>query len=262
MSDDATEQELVAERHGAVLVARLNRPDARNSLNASLFRAIGAAVIEAESNPEVRVLVLTGTGDRAFCAGMDLRAFAAGEAVGVGKDDETVACNRLMAGDVAVPVVGAANATAVGGGFELLLGCDLIVASDQAKFGLPEVKRGLFPGGRGTFLSLRIPMGLALELLLTGDSIDAARAYEIGLVNAVVPAGDVLTAALALAERIAANGPLGVAAVKELGRLAVFDAPAAVERQKVWQRTVFQSEDAREGAAAFVEKRPPVWQGK
>ncbi len=262
MSDDVTEQELVAERHGAVLVARLNRPDARNSLNASLFRAIGAAVIEAESNPEVRVLVLTGTGDRAFCAGMDLRAFAAGEAVGVGKDDETVACNRLMAGDVAVPVVGAANATAVGGGFELLLGCDLIVASDQAKFGLPEVKRGLFPGGRGTFLSLRIPMGLALELLLTGDSIDAARAYEIGLVNAVVPAGDVLTAAVALAERIAANGPLGVAAVKELGRLAVFDAPAAVERQKVWQRTVFQSEDAREGAAAFVEKRPPVWQGK
>lgn len=254
--------ELVVERRGAVLVARLNRPDARNSLNASLFRAIGAAVIEAESNPEVRVLVLTGTGDRAFCAGMDLRAFSAGEAVGVGADPDTKACNRLMRGEVAVPVVGAANATAVGGGFELLLGCDVIVASSEAKFGLPEVKRGLFPGGRGTFLTLRVPMGLALEMLLTGDSIDAARGYEIGLLNAVVPPGDVVDTAVALAERIAANGPLGIAAVKELGRLAVADAGAAAERQKVWQRTVFQSEDAREGAAAFVEKRPPVWKGK
>lgn len=254
--------ELVVERRGAVLVARLNRPDARNSLNASLFRAIGAAVLEAESDPEVRVLVLTGTGDRAFCAGMDLRAFAAGEAVGVGKDDETVACNRLMAGDVAVPVVGAANATAVGGGFELLLGCDLIIASSDAKFGLPEVKRGLFPGGRGTFLPLRVPLGIALEMLLTGDSIDAARGYEIGLLNAVVAPGEVVETAVALAERIAANGPLGVAAVKEVGRLVVADAAAAIERQKVWQKTVFQSEDAKEGATAFVEKRPPVWKGR
>jgi enoyl-CoA hydratase/carnithine racemase len=254
--------ELVVERRGAVLVAGLNRPDARNSLNASLFRAIGAAVLEAESDPELRVLVLTGTGDKAFCAGMDLRAFAAGEAVGVGTDDETVACNRLMAGDVSVPLVGAANATAVGGGFELLLGCDVIVASSDAKFGLPEVKRGLFPGGRGTFLPLRVPMGIALEMLLTGDLIDAARGYEIGLLNAVVPASDVLETAVELAERIAANGPLGVAAVKEIGRLVVQDATAAVERQKVWQRTVFQSEDAREGATAFVEKRPPVWKGR
>lgn len=262
MSDDVAEQELVVERHRAVLVARLNRPDARNSLNASLFRAIGAAVIEAETNPEVRVLVLTGTGDRAFCAGMDLRAFASGEAVGVGRDDETVACNRLMAGDVAVPVIGAANATAVGGGFELLLGCDVIIASSEAKFGLPEVKRGLFPGGRGTFLPLRVPMGIALEMLLTGDSIDAARGYEIGLLNAVVPPGEVVDAAVALAERIAANGPLGVAAVKEVGRLVLADSAAAVERQKAWQKTVFQSEDAKEGATAFVEKRPPVWKGR
>lgn len=262
MSESDERSELVVERQGPVLVARLNRPDARNSLNASLFRAIGAAVLEAESDPELRVMVLTGTGDRAFCAGMDLAAFAAGEKVGVGDDPETRAGNRLMAGDVAVPLVGAANATAVGGGLELLLGCDLIVASTDARFGLPEVKRGLFPGGRGTFLPLRVPLGIALELLLTGDLVDAGRAYEIGLVNRVVPAADVLDTAVDLAERIAANGPLGVAAVKEIARLVLVDTDRANERQRHWQRVVFQSEDAKEGARAFVEKRQPNWSGR
>lgn len=254
--------ELVVERLGPVLVARLNRPDARNALNATLFRAIGGAIIEAETDPDVRVMVLTGTGDRAFCAGMDLAAFAAGEAVGVGDDPETRACNRLMTGDVAVPLVGAANGTAVGGGLELLLGCDLIVASADAKFGLPEVKRGLFPGGRGTYLPLRVPLGIALEMLLTGDLVDAGRAAEIGLVNRVVPAGEVLDTAVGLAERIGANGPLGVAAVKEIARLVLVDADKAGERQRFWHKKVFQSEDAREGATAFVEKRPPVWKGR
>lgn len=259
MSD---EQNLVVERRGAVLVARLNRPDARNSLNASLFRAIGAAVLEAETDPELRVLVLTGTGDRAFCAGMDLAAFAAGEQVGVGDDPETKAGTRLMAGDVSVPLVGAANGAAVGGGLELLLGCDLIVASSAARFGLPEVKRGLFPGGRGTYLPLRVPLGLALELLLTGDLIDAPRAYEVGLVNRVVAADEVLDTAVDLAERIAANGPLGVAAVKEIARLVLVDSEKAKERQRHWQKVIFSSEDAKEGAAAFVEKRAPNWQGR
>lgn len=254
--------ELVVERRGPVLVARLNRPDARNSLNASLFRAIGAAVLEAETDPELRVLVLTGTGDRAFCAGMDLAAFAAGEQVGVGDDPETKAGNRLMAGDVSVPLIGAANGAAVGGGLELLLGCDLIVASSEARFGLPEVKRGLFPGGRGTFLPLRVPLGLALELLLTGDLVDAARAYEMGLVNSVVAPDAVVDSAVELAERIAANGPLGVAAVKEIARLVLVDTDKANERQRHWQKVIFSSEDAKEGARAFVEKRTPNWQGR
>lgn len=259
MSDS---DELVVERRGPVLVARLNRPDARNSLNASLFRAIGAAVLEAETDPELRVLVLTGTGDRAFCAGMDLAAFAAGEQVGVGDDPETRAGNRLMAGDVSVPLIGAANGAAVGGGLELLLGCDLIVASSEARFGLPEVKRGLFPGGRGTFLPLRVPLGLALELLLTGDLVDAARAYEMGLVNSVVAPDAVVDSAVELAERIAANGPLGVAAVKEIARLVLVDTGKANERQRHWQKVIFSSEDAKEGARAFVEKRTPNWQGR
>jgi enoyl-CoA hydratase/carnithine racemase len=256
--DDA---ELVRERRGAVAVLRLNRQEVRNALSPGLVSALGAAVIEADADPEVRAIVLTGTGNRAFCAGMDLRAFAEGQRSDT-TEDGTRGFLRLVRGEVATPMVGAANATAVAGGFELLLACDVVVASSEAHFGLPEVKRGLFAGGGGTFLGTRIPLAVALEMILTGDTIDAARAYELGLVNAVVPAADVLPAALGLADRIAANGPLGVAASKELTRLAVSDPARVPERLAALQPAVFASEDAREGARAFVEKRPPVWQGR
>ncbi len=206
--------ELVRERRDAVLILRLNRPDARNALTPTLLRAIGAAVLEAESDASVRAIVLTGTGDRAFCAGMDLRAFTAGEQIGAGDDPASRGFFRLLEGAVSVPLVGAANGTAVAGGLELLLGCDVIVASSTAEFGLPEVKRGLFPAGGGTFLGTRIPLGTALEMALTGDPVTAERAYSLGLVNALAPPDQVLETAVALAERIAANGPLALAAVK------------------------------------------------
>jgi enoyl-CoA hydratase/carnithine racemase len=254
--------ELVRDRRGPVLVARLNRPEARNALTPEVIRGIGAAIVEAEADPEIRAVVLTGTGDRAFCAGMDLRAFAAGEQTGLSDDDAGRGFTRLIEGDATVPVVGAANGTAVAGGFELLLGCDVIVASSAAEFGLPEVKRGLFPAGGGTFLGTKVALGIALEMTLTGDAISAERAYDLGLVNAVVKPDEVLDTAVALAERIAANGPLGVAAVKELVRLGVSDAARARERLDEWRRVVFSSEDAKEGATAFVEKRAPVWQGR
>jgi enoyl-CoA hydratase/carnithine racemase len=257
------EPECVQERTGNVLVLRLNRPEARNALNPSLLAALGRGVIEAESDTEIRAIVLTGTGDRAFCAGMDLRAFASGESMAGGDDGEAMAAAfRLMAGGVEIPMVGAANATAVAGGLELLLACDVIIGSSEAMFGVPEVKRGLFAAGGGTALGRRIPLGLALELLLTGDTITAERAASIGLINAVVPPGDVLSAAVALAERIAANGPLGLQATKELARLAVTDPSRYAERHAVLQGSVFASEDAKEGATAFVEKRPPVWKGR
>jgi enoyl-CoA hydratase len=254
--------ELVTERHGAVLVARLNRPEARNALSPSLVVAIAAAVTTAEADPDVRALVLTGTGDRAFCAGMDLRSFAAGNQVTPDLESAMADFNRLMRGEVSIPLVGAANATAVAGGFELLLACDVIVASRDAQFGLPEVKRGLFAAGNGTWLATRVPMSIALELALTGDTVTATRAYELGLVNAVVEPDQVLATALGYAERIAANAPLSLAATKELVRLAVTDPQRAVARAEHWRPVVFGSEDAKEGAMAFVEKRPPVWRGR
>jgi enoyl-CoA hydratase/carnithine racemase len=254
-------ESLVRERRGNVLVARLNRPEARNALDGDLLARLAKAVEDAEADPEIRALVLTGTGDRAFCAGMDLRSFASGEqgSLEAGALD---AYFRMLHGQVSVPMVGAANATALAGGLELLLSCDVVVVSSEAKFGLPEVKRGLFPAGNGTSLGTRIPLAIALEMTLTGDSIDAARAYELGLVNRVVPPGEVLNAAVALAERIASNGPLAVAATKELVRLAPVDFARAQQRVRELQPVVFASEDAREGATAFVEKRPPVWRGK
>jgi enoyl-CoA hydratase/carnithine racemase len=254
--------ELVTERRGSVLVVRLNRPEARNALTPSLIVGIGQAVTAAEADPEIRAVVLTGTGDRAFCAGMDLRAFAAAGGLDREAEAHMADFQRLVRGGVSVPLIGAANATAVAGGFELLLACDLIVASSRAEFGLPEVKRGLFAAGGGTFLATRVPLSIALELALTGDTIPAARAFSLGLVNAVVEPEAVLDTALAYAERIAANAPLSLAATKELVRLAASDPARAWDRVEQWRPTVFDSEDAKEGAASFVEKRAPVWRGR
>ena len=259
-TEATTEPVLVAERRGAVMVLRLNRPEARNSLNPELLTAIGLGMVEAENDPEVRAVVLTGTGDKAFCAGMDLRAFAEGGTVG-GSKEGMQGFSRFTSGAIGVPIVGAANATAVAGGFELLLGCDVVVASETAKFGLPEVKRGLFAAGGGVFISTRIPLAVALELTLTGDPIDAERAQSLGLINQVVPQKDLLDAAVALAERIARNGPLALKATKEMVRTASTDLERARTLAAEWQPKVFGSEDAKEGALAFMEKRDPVWKG-
>jgi len=161
------------------------------------------------------------------------------------------------------PVIGAANATAVAGGFELLMNCDLIVASEQARFGVPEVKRGLFPAGGGVMLPARIPLAVALELGLTGEQIDAARAYQLGLVNRVVPPDQVLPAALELAAKISENGPLGVQVTKQLMRSCMVNGiEATYKLQEQLHEKVFKSEDAMEGARAFAEKRTPVWKGR
>lgn len=257
-----SEPVLVEERRGSVSVLRLNRPDARNALSLELMSDLGRGLAAAEEDPAVRCVVLTGTGDRAFCAGMDLRSFAQGMTPTEEQRAGLAVFNRFLRGDVSVPLVAAANATALAGGFELLLACDLAVAASTASFGLPEVKRGLFAAGGGLFLGTRIPLAVALELTLTGDPVDAHRALALGLVNRVVDAVDVVDVAVELAERIAANGPLAVGATKRLVRLAAVDAAQAWTLQAELQPQVFGSEDAKEGAAAFVEKRAPVWQGR
>jgi enoyl-CoA hydratase/carnithine racemase len=254
------ENVLIRELRGAVVILRLNRPEARNALNPELMAGLGLALDDAEQDPSVRAAVITGTGERAFCSGMDLRAFAADDGKPTDAQRRGMATfGRFMKGNVALPIVGAANATAVAGGFELLMGCDVIVASDQAKFGLPEVKRGLFAAGGGVFIGTRIPLAVALELTLTGDPVDAQRALSLGLINAMTTPDLVLDAAVEFAERIARNGPLALAATKELVRLAVTDAAAVQEKMVEWQPRVFNSADAKEGATAFIEKRDPVW---
>ena len=223
-----TEPVLVREQQGAVAVLRLNRPDARNALNPELISELGLALVAAEQDVDTRCVVVTGTGDRAFCAGMDLAAFASGETGDV--DQEGLAnYGRFADGEITVPIVGAAQATAVAGGFELLMACDLIVASDTAKFGLPEAKRGLFAAGGGMYLSTRIPLAIALELTLIGDYIEAPCAMELGLINRVTAADQVVDEAVALAEQVAKNGPLALQATKQLVRTAAVDAPRAKE---------------------------------
>ncbi|MEW1825973.1 enoyl-CoA hydratase-related protein [Streptomyces sp. NPDC088196] len=238
---------VLTERIGAVLVATLNRPEARNALNPELIDGLSTVLREADTDPAVRAIVLTGAGT-VFCAGMDLKAFAKGG----GKFDGLVWFFRE---GITTPVIATLNGSALAGGFELALACDLVVAAEDAKLGIAEVKRGLFAAGGGTTLADRVPLAVALEMGLTGDLVTASEAKQFGLVNRAVPAGEVREAALTLAGRIAENGPLGVAMTKKLMRERRWAEPAEVD-------SVFRSADAAEGARAFAERRSPVWTGK
>jgi len=253
---------LVEERHGQVLVLRLDRPDKANALTWDMIRGVGDAVAAAESDPETRVVVLTGTGDRVFTAGMDLVAMATPPSDPAEAASITGGWVRLLQGSVTIPVIAAVNGSALGGGFEVMLGADLAVVAEGARLGLPEVKRGLIAGGNAPFLAARLPLAVALELGMTGDPISAARAHELGLVNAVVPTAEVLPTALDYAQRIAANAPVAVAAMREIVRTSGMDGAAALDRFPELRDTVFASEDAAEGMRAFAEKRAPEWTGR
>ena len=254
--------EVLRERRGHVEVLTINRPEARNAINGAVTAAMSAALDELAEDPEAWVVVLTGAGDKAFSAGMDLKAFAAGEGAAIAGAPGGFA--GLAKRDFQKPLIAAVNGSALAGGFEIMLCCDLVVAADHARFGIPEVSRGLIAAGGGLVrLGKRLPLALALEMALTGDPFDAERALQIGLINRVVPSDRLMDEALALAERIAENAPLSVRRSKEVLRLA-----AELPEAEGWQLSdramaeVFSSPDALEGPVAFAEKRAPNWTGR
>jgi enoyl-CoA hydratase/carnithine racemase len=254
-----SDQPVLTERRDGVLLITLNRPDARNAVNLALAEGLAAALDELDADGDLAVGVLTGAG-KGFSAGMDLKAFVTGERPWVG--------DRGFAGIVQrgsrKPLIAAVEGFAMAGGLEIALACDLIVASKGARLAIPEVKRSLVAaGGALRRLPQRIPYGLAMEMALTGDPISAERGHEIGLVDRLAGPGGAVDAALELAAAIAKNGPLALDATKAtLQRQADWDEAEFWQRQGELAGPVFASEDAREGATAFSEKREPVWQGR
>ena len=250
---------VLPERRGRILLITINRPDQRNAVNAAVAHGIAAALDELDSDAGLSVGVLTGAG-KGFCAGMDLKAFVTGE--------RPLVEGRGFAGitqrSASKPLIAAIEGFAVAGGLEVALACDVIVAARGARLGIPEVKRSLVAAG-GALLRLprALPRNVAMELALTGDPIEAERAHALGLVNRLTEPGDALQAALELAATIAANGPLALAATKRIMLEAADWSDAEFfERQGAISDSVFASEDAREGATAFAERRDPVWKGR
>lgn len=256
MSD--VESEVLIEEDNGVLIITINRPEQRNAMTLSAGRVIADALDALDERIDLTVGIITGSGGT-FCAGMDLKRFLAGERSNVP--------GRGFAGITerppVKPVIAAVEGYALAGGFELVLACDMVVAATTAKFGLPEVRRGLVAKGGGLLrLPTRIPRAIALELILTGDTLDAQRAAVLGLVNHVVPEGQALDAALQLARRIAANAPLAITASKRVVVESTSWAPSEwFQRQDELTEGVFTSLDAKEGALAFAEKRSPKWSG-
>jgi enoyl-CoA hydratase len=251
--------EVLVDEDAGVLVLTINRPEQRNAMTRAASLAIAAALDELDRRADLSVGVLTGAGGN-FCAGMDLKRFLAGET--------SAAPGRGFGGVTEAPpvkpLIAAVEGYALAGGFELVLACDMVVAGAGARFGLPEVKRGLVAAAGGLLrLPERLPRAIALELVLTGDFLSADRAAAFGLVNRLVDDGQALSGALELARSIAANAPLALAASKQ-----VVDRAPTWPVEEWWQRQaeitgpVFASEDAREGASAFAERRPPRWQGR
>lgn len=252
-----SEESVLVETRGRILIMTINRPHARNAINAAVSQTLADATDRLDDDPGLSVGIITGAGG-SFCAGMDLKAFARGENVGV----EGRGLGFTERPPVK-PLIAAVEGYALAGGTEVALATDLIVAAEDSAFGIPEVKRGLVAGGGGLFrLPERIPSAIAMELALTGDNLSAPRAHQLGLVNVLAAPGRALEAAIALAEKITANGPLAVAATKRV----MIESREWTDQER-WSRQleiigpVFASNDAREGATAFAEKRAPQWAG-
>jgi enoyl-CoA hydratase/carnithine racemase len=251
--------EVTVEVDGGIAVITINRPQARNAVNEAVATSMAATINELDPRRDVVVMILTGAGGT-FCAGMDLKGFLAGENATAGGRGFGGIAERPPA----TPIIAAIEGYALAGGFELALACDLIVASEEATFGLPEVTRGLVAGAGGLLrLPSRIPYHLAMEVALTGGHFPAARLHQAGLVNRLVPKGEALATARSLAAELVRNAPLALATTKQIiVESADWPSDEAFARQNEIVRPIFTSADAIEGAAAFAEKRPPVWRGE
>jgi enoyl-CoA hydratase/carnithine racemase len=254
--------EVLRERRGHIEILTINRPEARNAVNGAVSKGIGGALDELATDDDCWVVIITGAGDKAFCAGMDLKAFAAGEIADIA--GASGGFGGIARRDFPKPLIAALNGSALAGGCEIMLSCDLVVAVEEAKIAITEVRRGLIAGAGGLIkLPRRLPRAVAFELALTGEPIDAQRALALGLINRVVPAGQSLDEALALAEVIAANAPLAVRTTKRVMKEALeVDEDAGWDINNAAMSAVFASADAMEGSIAFAEKRAPNWTGK
>ena len=252
-----SEEVLTSEEDG-ILVVTINRPEAKNAMTKAAAEGIAAAMDRLDSDDNLRVGILTGAGGT-FCSGMDLKGFLRGESPSI----EGRGFGGIVQKPPEKPLIAAGEGYALAGGLELMIACDLVVANAGAKFGIPEVKRGLVAAAGGVMmLPDQIPERIAMELALTGDFIDAARAYELGLINRITD-GEALVAAKELAASIVANGPLAVRVSKQVIKQSRgWPMDERYTRQTQLIAPVFVSEDAREGAAAFAEKRAPNWKGK
>ena len=251
-------EEVQVSDESGILVITINRPEAKNAMNKAAAEGIAAALDRLDSEDDLRVGILTGAGGT-FCSGMDLKGFLRGESPII----EGRGFGGLVQAPPKKPLIAAVEGYALAGGLELMIACDLVVAREGAQCGIPEVKRGLVAAAGGVMmLPDQIPERIAMELALTGDFIDAARAYELGLVNRVV-SGSALDGAKELAAKIAANGPLAVRVSKQIVKQSRgWPLDERYDKQAQLIGPVFVSEDAREGAAAFAEKRKPNWKGK
>jgi crotonobetainyl-CoA hydratase len=265
VSTPAVEAVLV-ELRGNTLLITINRPEARNAINGAVSTGVGDALGRAQSDPDVRAVIVTGAGDKSFCAGADLKAISRGENLMHSTNPEWGFAGYVRH-FIDKPTIAAVNGTALGGGTEIALASDLIVAERHASFGLPEVKRGLVAGAGGVFrLVDQLPRKVATELIVTGDPITADEAARWGLVNRVVEPGGAVQAALELAERISANAPLSVWASKSIAYGV--DAGVITDEENAWQRTTIEftallkTDDAQEGPRAFAEKRTPIWKAR